>query len=67
MREYGMNVEFNGKFYRVISKTEIKSYAIGEMACELMRFKPSKLKDLLTNTPHFTEVLDKENHRVGCA
>lgn len=33
MREYGMNVEFNGKFYRIISEAEIKQYAIGEMAC----------------------------------
>ena len=60
MREYGMNVEFNGKFYRIISEAEIKQYAIGEMACEMMRFEPSKLKDVLTAAPHFSEPLDKE-------
>lgn len=61
MQDFGMNVEFNGKFYRVINDEVIKQYAIGELGCELMRFSPSGMKKILVQAPHFEDAMDNDD------
>ena len=60
MREFGLDVEYNGKNYYVFSEGNYHEYAQGEMACELMRLKPSELKETIIKAPHFHDQLNRK-------
>lgn len=60
MRSFGLNVEYNGDHYVALCGERAKQYAIGEMACELMRLRPADIKDILVEADHFDDPLDKD-------
>ena len=60
MRSFGLNVEYNGDHYVALCGECAKQYAIGEMACELMRLRPADIKDILVEADHFDDPLDKD-------
>ena len=46
MSKFGITVEYNGKHYVVLTSEGTHEYAIGEMACELMRVYMPDLKEI---------------------
>ncbi len=60
MREYGLTVEFNGDHYVVRTESIIKEYRIGEMACEILRFRSIELKEALAQAEFLHESLNKD-------
>ena len=60
VREAGMNVEFNGKYYTLLSESKVQRYEIGEMISELCRLDPKELKKIILLCSGFREDLDPE-------
>lgn len=60
MSKFGITVEYNGKHYVVLTSEGTHEYAIGEMACELMRVYMPDLKEILLSVESFQSPLEKE-------
>lgn len=61
VREAGMNVEYNGKYYAVLSEFGPKQYPVGELICELNRLHPTELKEIILNNSLYGNDLTPES------
>jgi len=58
---YGLNIVYDRKKYQIIVPDGLRSYSVGSVICEYMRFKPQKLKKIVLS---MEDLDDKPSEKI---